>query len=126
MAVAGRSTLAGIIERMTNSNGSTGTVSFNLVSQSIFYVNSPAGDITANFTSVPTANNRILTPTVILSQSATARIVSAVQVDGAAQTINWSNGVAPTGTAGKQDVFGFSLIRSGSAWKVLGQMSTYG
>jgi hypothetical protein len=111
---------------MTNSNGSTGTVSFNLVSQSIFYVNSPAGDITANFTSVPTANNRILTPTVILSQSATARIVSAVQVDGAAQTINWSNGVAPTGTAGKQDVFGFSLIRSGSAWKVLGQMSTYG
>jgi len=126
MAVAGRSTLAGITERMTNSNGSTGTVSFNLVSQSIFYVNSPAGDITANFTSVPTANNRILTPTVILSQSATARIVSAVQVDGAAQTINWSNGVAPTGTAGKQDVFGFSLIRSGSAWKVLGQMSTYG
>jgi len=126
LGVAGRSTLAGIVERMTNSNGSTGTVSFNLVNQSIFYVNSPAGDITANFTSVPTANNRILTPTVILSQSATARIVSAVQVDGAAQTINWSNGVTPTGNAGKQDVFGFSLIRSGSVWKVLGQMSTYG
>ena len=126
VGVAGRAGLGGITERMTNSNGSTGTVSFNLVNQSIFYVNSPAGDITANFTSVPTGNNRIHTPTVILSQSATARIVSAVQVDGAAQTINWSNGVAPTGTAGKQDVFGFSLIRSGSAWKVLGQMSTYG
>jgi hypothetical protein len=34
--------------------------------------------------------------------------------------------VTPTGTARKQDVFGFSLIRSGSTWKVLGQMSTYG
>jgi hypothetical protein len=49
-----------------------------------------------------------------------------VQIDSSPATINWANGVTPTGTANKQDVFGFSLIRSGSAWKVLGQMSTYG
>jgi hypothetical protein len=42
------------------------------------------------------------------------------------QPINWSTGITPTGTANKQDVFGFSLIRSGSAWKILGQMSSYG
>jgi hypothetical protein len=106
--------------------GGTGTVAYDLAGASIFYANGPTGAITANFTNVPTTNNRIITPTIIISQSATARIVSAVQIDTVGQTINWANGTTPTGTANKQDVFGFSLIRSGSAWKVLGQMSTYG
>jgi hypothetical protein len=127
--IDGRSTLSSITEKLVPSVGGTGTVAYDLSLASIFYANGPTGNITANFTNVPTTpNNRILTPTVILSQSvgASRPIVSAVQIDGAAQTINWANNVTPTGNSGKQDVFGFSLIRSGSAWKVLGQMSTYG
>jgi hypothetical protein len=125
--VDGRTTLSSITEKLVPSVGGTGTVAYDLSLASIFYANGPTGDITANFTNVPTTpNNRIITPTVILSQSATPRIVSGVQIDTVAQTINWANGTTPTGTANKQDVFGFSLIRSGSAWKVLGQMSTYG
>ena len=124
--VDGRSTLSSVAEKLVPSVGGTGTVAYDLAGASIFYVNGPAGAITANFTNVPTINNRIITPTIIISQSATARIVSAVQIDTVGQTINWANGTTPTGTANKQDVFGFSLIRSGSAWKVLGQMSTYG
>jgi hypothetical protein len=125
LAVAGRTTLAGVTERMTHTQGGS-TLTCDMTGSSIFYLNKPSGDVTANFTNVPTTNNRIITPTVILSQSSPAYIVSIVQVDGAGQTINWANGTTPTGTANKQDVFGFSLIRSGSAWKVLGQMSTYG
>ena len=126
IAVAGRTSIATVVERLVNSNGGTGTVTFDVTSQGIFYVNGPTGNITADFVAVPTANNRVITPTVILSQSATPRIVNAVSVNSVAQTINWANNVVPSGTANKQDVFGFSLIRSGSAWKVLGQMSTYG
>jgi hypothetical protein len=130
IAVGGRTNIATVVEKMSNNNGSTGIVSFDLTAQGIFYVNGPAGNITANFTNVPTNTNRVITPTVILSQSATARILSGCQIDGSWQTINWANGVTPTGNSGKQDVFGFSLIRSGSGgsavWKVLGQMSTYG
>jgi len=126
VAVDGRSTLSALTERMVPSVGGTGTTSYDLSVANIFYVNGPAGDITANFTNVPTSNNRVITPTIVLSQSATARIVSAVQIDTSPVTINWVNGVTPTGTASKQDVFGFSLIRSGSAWKVLGQMTSYG
>ena len=122
----GKTTLATVTEKLSALASSTGTVSFDMTNQGIFYVNNPAGDITANFTNVPTTNNRVITPTVILSQSATPRMVSAVQIDTVAQTINWANGTTPSGTANKQDVFGFSLIRSGSAWKVLGQLSTYG
>lgn len=124
--IGGKTTLSTVIEKISAVASSTGTVSFDMTNQGIFYVNNPAGDITANFTNVPTSNNRIITPTVILSQSATPRMVSAVQIDTVAQTINWANGTTPSATANKQDVFGFSLIRSGSAWKVLGQLSTYG
>ena len=124
--IGGKTTLSTVTEKLSAVASSTGTVSFDMTNQGIFYVNNPAGDITANFTNVPTTNNRVITPTVILSQSATPRMVSAVQIDTVAQTINWANGTTPSGTANKQDVFGFSLIRSGSAWKVLGQLSTYG
>jgi len=115
-----------VSERLFNTSSAGGIMAFNLAEQTIFYVNNPTSNVTANFTNAPTTNLRAITPTVILSQSATPRIVNVVQIDTAAQTINWANGTTPTGTANKQDVFGFSLIRSGSTWKVLGQMSTYG
>jgi len=126
LEVTGNSVFGTVIESMLNNNNSTGVTAFNLANQSIFYVNNPASNITANFTNTQTTNNRIISTTVILSQSATARIVSAVQIDGVASTINWANNVVPTGNASKQDIFGFSLIRSGSVWKTLGQMTTYG
>lgn len=125
LAVGARTTLGGVIERMSNFS-STNTITCDMVFQSIFYVNNPTGAVTANFTKVPITDLRIHTPTVILSQSVTPQIVSTVQIDGVGQPINWASGITPTGNANKQDVFGFSLIRSGSAWKVLGQMSTFG
>lgn len=115
-----------VSERLFNSSSAGGTMSFNVGAQTIFYVNNPTSDITANFTSVPVTNLRVITPTVILSQSATPRNVTAVQIDGVGQPINWAGGSSPTVTANRQEVFGFSLIRSGSAWKVLGQMTSYG
>jgi len=126
IAVTGNSVFGTVIESMLNSNNSGGVTTFSLTNQSIFYVNGASSNITANFTNAQTTNNRIISTTVILSQSATARIVSAVQIAGVASTINWANNVTPTGNSGKQDIFGFSLIRSGSAWKTLGQMTTYG
>jgi hypothetical protein len=126
LTMGGRATLATTVEKLLPSSGGTGTVTFDTTQLGIFYVNNPAGDITANFTNVPVTNNRILTPTIILSQSATPRIVSAVQINSVSGSILWANKTTPVGTANQQDVFGFSLIRSGSIWTVLGQMSTYG
>lgn len=127
IVVSGSTTMGATIERLTHYQSTGSVIAFNVATDSIFYVNNPTADITANFTGLSSIlNNRIVTPTVILSQSATGRIVSALQIDGTSQTINWANGVTPSATANKQEAFGFSLIRSGSAWKVLGQLSTYG
>ena len=128
LVVSGRSNIGTAVENILTSNGGTGTVAFSLSGQSIFYAKAPTGNITANFTNVPATTNKVISTTVILSQSSPAYIVSAVQIDGVAQTLNWVNGTQPSGTANKHDAFGFSLIRSGSTptWVVLGQMSTYG
>ena len=125
LSVVGRTTFGGASEKMTHTQGGS-SLTCNMVNRTVFYLNNPSGNVTANFTNVPTTDDRVYTPTVILSQSSPAYIVSIVQIDAIGQTINWANGTAPTGNANKQDVFGFSLIRSGSAYKVLGQMSTYG
>ena len=127
LVVSGTTNMGVTVERMSHFQTTGSTISFDMTFNSIFYVNNPTADITANFTSLSAvSNNRIVTPTVILSQSATARTISTVQIDGTAQTIKWANGVTPTPTANKQEIFGFSLIRSGSNWNVLGQLSTYG
>jgi len=124
--VATSTVLGTVGERVSLSSAGTGVVNFDAGSNSIFYVNGPAGNITASFTNVTTTDSRATSITVILSQSATARIVNAVQINSTSSTINWANGVVPTGNSNKHDIFGFNLIRSGSTWVTLGQMSTYG
>ena len=124
--IAGVSVVGKMSERITISSAGSGSVTFDTINDSIFYNNGPTANITANFTNMATTSNRATSVTVILSQSATPRIISAVQINTTSSTINWANNVIPTGNANKHDIFGFSLIRSGSVWVTLGQMSTYG
>lgn len=124
--IAGVSVVGKMSERITISSAGSGSVTFDTINDSIFYNNGPTANITANFTNMATTSNRATSVTVILSQSATPRIISAVQINTTSSTINWANNVIPTGNANKHDIFGFSLIRSGSTWVTLGQMSTYG
>ncbi len=115
-----------VSERLLNSSSAGSSLNFDLGAQTIFYVNNPTADINANFTNVPITNLRVITPTIILSQSATPRNITAVRIENVTQGIKWAGGSSPTVTANRQEVFGFSLIRSGSIWSVLGQMTSYG
>jgi hypothetical protein len=126
LSVGGQTTLGTTSEKVTISSGGTGSVTYDTITNSVFYVNGPTGNITANFTNVPTTTSRTTSVTIVMSQSATARIVEALQINSTSSTINWANKTKPTGNANQYDIFGFSLIRSGSTWITLGQMSTYG
>ena len=82
--------------------------------------------MTFNFTNVPTDNDFIMTTNVLVTQGATGRIPSTLNINGSAATIRWVNGVAPTPTssAGKVDIFSFSFLRTGSAWIVFASANT--
>jgi len=83
----------------------------------------PSANFTAVLTNVPTDNNRVMTINIFVTQGSTGRIPSALTINGgSAETIKWPTAAAPTPTssAGRIDVFTFTLIRVGSAWQVLG------
>jgi hypothetical protein len=67
-----------------------------------------------------------MTINVFTTQGATGYIPTTFQIGGASQTIRWAGGTAPTPTssAGKIDVFTFTMQRtSGAAWIVYGSSS---
>jgi hypothetical protein len=104
--------------------GATGVVVHDITPGAVFYHTSPAANFTANFTNVPTTDGRVWSLTLIISQGATPYGPTALQIEGVGQTIKWFGSATPSGTASKVDIFSFTLIRTGSAWIVLGQSST--
>ena len=123
LTVSGVSSYGLTADVLSTLTGATGTVAHDLTPGGVFYHTSVAANFTANFTNVPTTNSRVLMATLIISQGATPYISNAVQIDGVAQTIKWIGSAAPTGTASKIDIISFTLIRTGSAWIILGQAS---
>jgi len=101
----------------------TGTVNFDVSTQSILYFTSNAS---ANWTlnirgSSSVALNSIMstgqsvTITHLVTQGGTAYYNSAVTVDGTSVTPKWSGGSAPSaGNANSVDVYSYTLIKTGS------------
>jgi len=93
----------------------------------IYYIGTaPTGNMTLNVTNVPTDNSKIMTINVFVTQGSTGYIPGTFQIGGASQTIRWAGGSAPTPTssAGKIDIFSFSMQRtSAGAWLVYASSS---
>ena len=115
-------------EVLNTKTSATGPVEHDFETGAIWYHTSISTNFTANFTRVPTTNNRTIVCTLILVQGATARIPTAVQIGGVGQTIKWlGSASAPTGNANKVDIVSFTLVRAGSAWaQVLGSLTSFG
>jgi len=112
----------GVEEAFGTLTGSTGVVAHDCDNGHVFYHTGAAGDITANFTNLGLTAEYATNLTVIINQGATPYEVTAVQIGGAAQTINWQGGSAPTGNANGIDSFSFTILNDGGSYVVLGQM----
>ena len=123
--INGITNLRATTEFVNTFTGSTGTVAQDLDTGAVFYHSSINANFTANFTNVPTTNNRTISVALILSQGGTAYMPTAVQINGAAQTILWPDGLTPSGTQNEIDVVSFTFIRTGAAWTVFGSSTSY-
>jgi hypothetical protein len=123
--LSGLTTFVTSSEVVSSITGATGIVVHDFSGSAVFYHTSIAADFTANFTDVTTTNNRAISVALLLDQGATAYIPTAVQINGNAQTINWSGGLAPTGTANQIDIVGFTFFRVADSWTVTGSLNTY-
>ena len=118
--------LFGFVENMTTLAGATGAVTHDTDTASVFYHSAIASDFTANFTNVPTTNGKAHSYVLVLDQGGTAYIPTNVSVNGASQTINWQDGLVPSGNANEYDVVGFTVLRDGGGnWIVFGSLTNF-
>jgi len=102
----------------------TGTVIHDISESNTWFHSSMSANFTANFTNVPTTNNRTITINLIFSQSSvSAFCATAVQINGVGVSINWLGG---TPTINKQEIQTITLIRRNNAWTVTATIASYG
>ena len=127
--IAGITTLAGdtrltaVSEQLKRVDGNTASITWNSSGQNIGLCTNPTGDITLNVSGIPVDsnfNNQVLTFSVIVQQTGTARTCNAVKLNGVTKTVRWSGNVPGTagvaGTIRGYDIFNFTGINTvGSA-----------
>ena len=99
---------------------------FDISQSSIFTHSGLSADFTANFTNVPTIDNRTISTALIIEQGATGYLPTAVQIDDVDQTILWQGAVVPVPSINASDIIRFTLLRSGGAWTVLASLIKFG
>jgi hypothetical protein len=114
-----------ILETATvSATASTGTINFDLTTQSVLYYTTAAtGNWTLNFrgssgTSLNSimSNGQSISATFLSTQGGTAYYNSAVTIDGTSVTPKWQNGVAPSsGNTSSIDIYSYVIIKTASA-----------
>jgi hypothetical protein len=115
----------GVHEQFQAKADATGIVTHDCSSGHIFYHTSPDANWTANFTNLNLSTTYATSVTLIIVQGATGYYPSAVQIGGAAQTINWQGNVNPTVSSSRTDVVTFSIINNSGTYTVLGQLTGF-
>jgi hypothetical protein len=125
--VSGISKIASVKENVSvRGNNESGTQTFNYATAALFYHPSVSGNITCAITNVPTDANSAIVLNFIYNQGATGyRPETSFGINGTSYTIKWANGVAPTPSSSKTDIFTVSCIYTNSTWIVYGQMTTF-
>ena len=110
-------------EDISNVTLASNVLTCDYTAANVYYsATAPGATWTINLTNVPTDNDKAISISVIQVQGSTGYYPGTFQIDGASQTIKWGGGSvpSPTSSTGKIDIFNFSVIRTGSAWIVLG------
>ena len=115
----------GVHEKFQSLADATGVVTHNCAAGHIFYHTSPDANWTANFANLNLASGYATTLTLVISQGATGYYANAVQIGGAAQTINWQGNTTPTPSSNRTDVASFSIINNSGTYTVLGQLTGF-
>jgi len=126
-----------VAEKLTRINGNTVNLVYSSNGSNIGLATNPSGDITLNVTGIPTSSdfdNHVITFSVFVTNTGTARSCTAVNLNGVSRTINWAGGslsVAISGvtTSTGIDIYSFTGINTvGSAstaanYRVLGSVN---
>jgi hypothetical protein len=112
----------------------TGTINIDCAtSTALLYTTNASANFTLNLRASGAAAlttlvaiGEAITVVFAATQGATPYVLSAVQIDGAAQTVRWQDAAVPTGTASGIDIYSITAIRTGAGtWTVLGNKAAF-
>lgn len=126
VSVSGLVSVGAISEIMTYRSAGGGIQEHDTRTSSIWYYNTLTTNITANFTNVPTTNNRLYSFAIAVQQGASTFYPDVVQINGSPVTIKWQDGVLPIPLANKLEISGFTVWRLANTWYVSGSYSSFG
>jgi hypothetical protein len=118
-------TFQGVGEITTiSSNSTTGTINFDILSQSILYHTSNSTgnwDLNVRGNSSNTLNSKLsvgnsITVVFLVTNGATPYYQTSFKIDGASHSPKWQGGSAPTeGNASSIDIYSFTIIKTSSS-----------
>lgn len=124
------------IENLNLITAQTGTYNFDLISNAIRYTTTnSSANITINFRGNSTvsansllANGQSITGTYVFKTGATPYGITALQIDGSAQSIKWASNVIPLQVANTLTSYVFTIVKTSTTptYDVLGSATRYG
>ena len=115
----------GIIETFTTHTGLVSSIGLDAQTSHSLYISSATNNKTLSVSNLSLSSNQGSNITVIWNQGSTPYMITALNVNGTSQTINWQGGSAPSGTANGVDIISFTIYYTGSAYVVMGQSVSY-
>lgn len=127
ITVTGSARFQEMIEDVVDVSHSANVLGLDYNTGNVFYMATAfSASATVNVTNAPTTDGRVFTVTLFAVQGATGYNPTTLNINGSAATIRWAGGVTPTPTssAGKIDIYSFTIIRRASAWIALASAVT--
>jgi hypothetical protein len=115
-----------ISQTFADKTNATGIVTHDCANTSTFVHSTISADFTANLTNLALSTGRTIDVLIVMNQGLTPHMVTALQIAGVSQTINWVGGATPTGNASKKDVVKFNIFNSNGTYMVLAELVTFG
>lgn len=128
-AVNGTLDVEEVIEKVTVTASTSGTINFNLTDQSVIYADqNQLASRQVNLQNPDTllSAGQSVTCALLWTNGSTPYHVNGVQIDGVAVTPKWQGGSAPTGgNASSIDVYSFTVVKTTSGFTVLASQTQF-
>ena len=101
-----------VAEKLVRVDGNTVSLVYNTTGANIGFATNPSGNITLAVTGIPTSSdfdNHVITFSVFVNQTGTARSCTAVTLNGVTETINWAGGSLSAAISGVTTTSGFDI-----------------
>lgn len=109
----------------TSVSATASVVVYDYSLDNMWYHATASSNFTANFTNLPTTDNRVLSASIVINQGLNGYIPNIVQIDGVTQSVKWPGGTQ-SGTSYNLDIVTFNFIRTSGTWtNVIGQVASF-